>query len=146
MQVGDSHTVPPVGGVFRWSVPVRWGDLDAQNHVNNTLYFRYVEEARVQLFAHAGIELPATKVAVLASASCDFLKPISYPATVVVSLILRRIGRSSMEMETRIEREDESDILYAKGAFVVVGADAATGKSSPWTTSELAQLSAVLSG
>ncbi|NGM87436.1 acyl-CoA thioesterase [Parapusillimonas sp. SGNA-6] len=146
MQVGDSQTVPPIGGVFRWSVPVRWGDLDAQNHVNNTLYFRYVEEARVQLFAHAGIDLPASKVAVLARASCEFLKPISYPATVVVSLILRRLGRSSMEMEALIGRDDEPDALYAKGAYVVVGTDPATGKSSPWTPQEVAQLSAVLSG
>jgi acyl-CoA thioester hydrolase len=146
MQVGDTQTVPPIGGIFRWAVPVRWGDLDAQNHVNNTLYFRYVEEARVQLFAHAGIDLPASKVAVLASASCDFLKPIAYPATVVVSLILQRLGRSSMEMETLIEREGEPDVIYAKGAYVVVGTDAATGKSSPWTAQELSQLSAVLSG
>lgn len=144
MQVGDSQSVPPIGGTFRYSMPVRWGDLDAQNHVNNTLYFRYIEEARVQLFAHAGIAVPSSKVAVLARASCDFLKPLVYPSTVVISLVLLRLGRSSMEMETLIEREGEPDVLYAKGAYVVVGADATTGKSLPWTQKELAQLSAVL--
>jgi acyl-CoA thioester hydrolase len=125
-------------------MPVRWGDLDALNHVNNTLYFRYIEEARVQLFAQAGIAVPVDKVAVLARASCDFLKPLVYPATIVVSLILLRLGRSSMEMEALIEREGEPDVIYAKGAYVVVGADAATGKSLPWTQEELAQMSAVL--
>src|SRR3546814_5194514 len=107
MQDVESISVPPVGGVFRYAMPVRWGDLDALNHVNNTVYFRFLEEARVRLFAQAGITLPSDRVMVLAHVSCDFLKPILYPATVVVSQVLTRVGRSSMDMDILIECRSE---------------------------------------
>ncbi|TMG85764.1 MAG: acyl-CoA thioesterase, partial [Betaproteobacteria bacterium] len=32
-------------------VPIRWGDMDAQGHVNNTVYFRYMEQARIEWLA-----------------------------------------------------------------------------------------------
>jgi acyl-CoA thioester hydrolase len=134
---GDVAT-PRIGGVFHWVMPVRWGDLDALNHVNNTLYFRYAEEARVCLFAQAGIILPSTRVGVLAHASLDFLKPLRYPSTAVVRLTLARIGRSSMELDMSIECEEDPGTIYAKGKNIMVGTDSASGKSSPWTASELA--------
>lgn len=139
MQAIDPSLQPRVGGAFRCAIPVRWGDQDAQNHVNNTLYFRYFEEARVQLFELAGISLPSSKVGVLAHASCDFLKPLTYPATVVVTQTLVNVGRSSMSVDTLIERDDEPGEPYAKGKYIIVGVDGSTGKSSPWTHEELAR-------
>lgn len=129
---------PAIGSAFRCVVPVRWGDLDAQNHVNNTVYFRYFEEARVQLFRKAGLALADNKVGILAHVSCDFLKPVLYPATLVVVLILARVGRSSMEFDAIIECQDHPGVVYAKGKNIIVGADAVTGKSTPWTPHELA--------
>lgn len=41
--------------VFEMSMPIRWGDMDAFGHVNNTVYFRYMEEARVTWFGKLGI-------------------------------------------------------------------------------------------
>lgn len=134
----SASAVPVVGGAFRCSVPVRWGDLDAQNHVNNTVYFRYVEEARVQLFQKAGLALASNKVGMLAHASLDFLKPVLYPATVVVELVLTRVGRSSMDFDTVIACRGEPGVVYAKGRNVIVGADIRTGRSTPWTPDELA--------
>ncbi len=143
MQAIDSSSSPSIGGVFRCAIPIRWGDQDAQNHVNNAMYFRYFEEARAQLLLSAGIVMPSTRVGILAHTSCDFLKPLTYPATVVVTQVLTRVGRSSMAVDTLIEREDEPGVAYATGKYVVVGADADTGKSSPWTGRELAQLAKV---
>lgn len=131
-------SAPVIGSVFHCVVPVRWGDLDAQNHVNNTVYFRYFEEARVQLFRKVGLVLAENKVGILVHASCDFLKPVLYPATLVVGLVLTRVGRTSMEFDTIIECQDDAGVVYAKGKNVIVGADAATGKPTPWTPSELA--------
>src|SRR5690606_8083072 len=139
MPITDSPSSPVIGGAFRCAIPIRWGDQDAQNHVNNTLYFRYFEEARMQLFQRAGITLPSSKVGILAHTSCDFLKPLMYPATIVVSQVLARVGRSSMAVDTLIEREDEPGVAYAKGSYIIVGVDAATGKSCPWSAAELAQ-------
>ncbi|MGB6105104.1 MAG: acyl-CoA thioesterase [Pusillimonas sp.] len=136
--------VPPAGSVFRCAMQVRWGDLDALNHVNNTVYFRFFEEARVQLFSQVGMIPPYGKVCVLAHVSCDFLRPLLYPATAVVTQALVRIGRSSIEMDTLLEREDEPGVLYAKGRYVMVGADGATGKPLPWTERELARLAELM--
>lgn len=138
MQAKDSTASPRIGGVFRYAVPLRWGDLDALNHVNNTVYFRYIEEARIKLFAQAGIVLPSSRVGVLAHASLDFLKPMLYPATAVVSMTLARVGRSSMELDVLIECEHEPGVAYARGRNVIVGTDAATGRSLAWTAAELA--------
>src|SRR5690554_6847675 len=129
--------VPVIGGVFQCAIPVRWGDLDAQNHVNNTLYFRYFEEARVQLFRQAGMGFADNKVGLLVHASCDFRKPVLYPATVVVQLILTRIGRTSLRFDTILECQDEPGVTYAQGENVIVGADVTSGRPSPWTPSEL---------
>lgn len=129
--------MPAIGGVFRCAMPIRWGDLDAQNHVNNTVYFRYFEEARVQLFREAGLSMAHNKVVLLVHASCDFLKPLVYPASIVVHLVLSHIGRTSMHFEAHIESEHEAGVTYAKGKNVLVGAHPATGQPEAWTQAEL---------
>ena len=140
MQAADSSGAPRVGATFRHAVSLRWGDQDALNHVNNTLYFRYLEETRIRLFEQAGIVLPSARVMVLAHASLDFLKPMLYPATAVVVMKLTRVGRSSIEFDVLIECEHEPGVAYAKGREVLVGTDAASGRSLPWTGQELAAL------
>lgn len=130
-------STPAIGGSFCCVMPVRWGDLDAQNHVNNTVYFRYFEEARILLFRQAGLKMADTKVGLLAHASCDFLKPVLYPATVVIKLVLTHIGRTSMHFDAVIECEGEPGVIYAKGKNVIVGASPVTGKPEPWTPAEL---------
>lgn len=129
--------MPATGGVYRCAMPIRWGDLDALNHVNNTVYFRYFEEARVQLFRQAGLNIADDKAVLLVHASCDFIKPIVYPATIVVQLVLSHIGRTSLNFDARIECEGEAGITYAQGKHVLVGANVATGKPEPWTPAEL---------
>lgn len=129
---------PQVGHVFECVIPVRWGDLDALNHVNNTVYLRYSEEARALLYMQAGFPVPGPREAVLAHVACDFLKPLTYPATAVIRLEFKRLGRSSMEYDFVIERQDEPGVAYARGKNITVNTDAKTGKSSPWTPDELA--------
>lgn len=131
---------PLVGGVFRITMPVLWGEQDAMGHVNNAVYFRYVEEARIQLFYQAGIPLPAERSGVLAHASCDFIQPIVYPATVVVGLTLIRFGRTSIELETLITCHEDPARVYAKGRNVMVLLDGKTGRPTPWTEADMARL------
>lgn len=144
MPASVSSSLPPLGGVFHTAMPVRWGDLDALNHVNNTVYLRFFEEARVQLLARAGIVMPSDKVGVLAHVSCDFLKPLMYPAVAVVTQTLKRVGRSSLDMQVSLERQDEPGVIYARGNYVLVCVDAASGKSAAWDPQELAQLASAL--
>lgn len=119
--------------VFRKLVPLRWGDMDAMNHLNNTMYFRLMEEARIAWFNEQGMFAgPHGEGPILASASCDFLKPMTYPSTAVVTQTITRVGRSSMELELVIEDDADAPVTYAKGKNVLVWMNYDTGKSAPW--------------
>lgn len=142
MQLADITPAAAIGGVFRCTMPMRWGDQDALGHVNNTVYFRYVEEARVTLFEQAGLAVPSQRVGVLAHASCDFVKSLMYPGEVAVDLTLTRVGRSSMEFDVFIGLRHEPGVAYARGKNIIVCTDMVQGRSSPWTPDELAGLTA----
>ena len=124
-------------GVYPFEMAVRWGDLDALNHVNNTVYFRYMEEARVHCARACGIGVAGSgRDIVLANVSCDFLRPVLWPATVQIDTRLRRIGGSSIEFEVEISVKGEEGCC-ARASSVIVGVDTETGRSSPWTQAEL---------
>ncbi len=46
------------GAWHQIDLPLRWGDMDALNHLNNTIYFRVMEEARISILLQAGLKLP----------------------------------------------------------------------------------------
>lgn len=132
---GATHTV---------ELPLRWGDSDALNHLNNTLYFRLMEEARMQILYAAGMRLPADAGPILAHASCDFLRPLTYPASVRITHTLTRIGRSSMEFDLLLERMDDPEGPYARGRNVLVWMDYLANKSQPWPPETLAAMAAAM--
>lgn len=126
---------------FAVDIGLRWGDMDAMSHLNNTIYFRLMEEARIQWFKHLGFStLPTGKAPILAHASCDFLKPMDYPGTSRVTHLLTRLGRSSVEHDVLIEKIGEPGVPYAKGRTVIVWFDYETGRSSPWPAEVLDRL------
>lgn len=63
-------------------LPIRWGDCDAMQHVNNTVFFRFMEEASMQMMLRAVGPPPQGLGTITAHASFDFLRPFTYPATV----------------------------------------------------------------
>ncbi len=103
-------------------IPIRWGDMDAMGHVNNTVYFRYMEQARIGWFDALVPQEAAWKSTgiVIANASCNFKRPINYPGTVEVRLLVGNPGGSSVPTfyELRVKNE-----LYADGAATVVFID-----------------------
>ena len=113
------------------TMPIRWGDMDAYGHVNNTVYFRYMEQARVEwIEALKVVVRPGGEGPVIINASCTFLVPMTYPGSVEVKTFVGKLGRSSVEtfVEMRIVGEAT---LYAEGAAKVVWMDTQTGKSVP---------------
>ena len=112
-------------------MPIRWGDMDAYGHVNNTVYFRYMEQARVEWIEDMDVLVrPGGDGPVIINASCTFLIPLTYPGTVEVRTFVGPAGRSSVQtyVEIRVEGDDR---LYAEGASKVVWMDTQTGKSVP---------------
>ncbi len=65
--------------------PVAWGQLDAFNHVNNTVYFRWFEDARIACFQRIGFTAEVIKSGIgpiLARTSCVFRQPLAFPDTI----------------------------------------------------------------
>ena len=113
------------------TMPIRWGDMDAYGHVNNTVYFRYMEQARVEWIEGMKVPVrPGGEGPVIINASCTFLIPLNYPGTVEVRTFSGLPGRSSVQtyVEMRLEGDDR---IYAEGAAKVVWMDTQTGKSVP---------------
>jgi len=106
--------------------------MDAMGHVNNTVYFRFAEQSRIEWLESLGYSLDAGReeAAVIVNASCTFLVPITYPATVEVSLYAGKAGRSSVPTYYEMRCVGD-DTLYAEGAAKIVWFDPSTGKSMP---------------
>ena len=103
-------------------IPVRWGDMDAMGHVNNTVYFRFMEQTRISWFEKLMPrgEAWGTTGIVIVNASCNFTRPINYPATVEVRMYAGPLGGSSVP--TYYDLIVNGDV-YADGAAKVVFID-----------------------
>ncbi|MEJ5207822.1 thioesterase family protein [Denitratimonas sp. CY0512] len=125
-----SHTTSPPSA-FQYRIPVRWGDLDAFNHVNNANYLRYLEEARVQwLHTLADDWGEVTAAPVMAAVQLNYRMPISWPGDVIVTQSIARVGSTSLTIANRIESADGS-VLHADGEVVLVWIDRASGQPVP---------------
>jgi acyl-CoA thioester hydrolase len=81
--------------------PMHWGEMDALGHVNNARYFTWFESSRIVCFVRMGFG-PGAAFGVgpiLKATSCEYLRPIAYPAEIVVGARVARIGTTSFEME-----------------------------------------------
>lgn len=115
------------------AIPVQWGDQDAFAHVNNVVYFRWFESARIAYFRRIGLmsERDAQQLGpILASTSCDYRRSVVFPDTVRVGIRATRIGRSSIGLEHRIV-SDEQKALVAEGTSTTVFYDYAAGRPHP---------------
>ena len=114
-------------------VPLRWGDMDAMGHINNTLYFRYMEICRLDwFFTLSGKSDLSGHGPIVVNAFCNFLRQLEFPGDVRVSMFVANPGRSSFESYHRIERVDEPGAPpYAEGGARIVWTDYAARKSSP---------------
>lgn len=118
---------------YEFVMPIRWGDMDAMGHVNNTIYFRYFEQARIAwIDAVVGRPEEGEFGPTLASVSCDFIKPLVYPGELLVRQRITQLGRSSVHMDLEIRRRDQPDTVYARGKSVIVWMDYGAGRSAPW--------------
>jgi acyl-CoA thioester hydrolase len=113
-------------------IPVRWRDMDLNRHVNNVVYFRYLEQARIEWFDLAVDEWrDGSHGIVIANAFCCFLKPLTYPATIEVCVYVGPPGRSSFTFHYDIHPEGDRTIKYADGYTRVVWVDRRSGRSAP---------------
>ena len=104
-------------------IPVRWGDMDARGHVNNTIYYRYFESTRIALFQKLDIYEEPTEVRVgpiLSFQSCYYKAPLVYPDILFVGAKITGIEGSKIIIKhllyskklDRIAAEGEAHIIW----------------------------------
>ncbi|MCA0176350.1 MAG: acyl-CoA thioesterase [Proteobacteria bacterium] len=117
---------------FEMTLPIRWGDMDALGHVNNAVYFRYLESVRVEWLRHVGLELKQTGVgAIVVNAFCNFLTQLEYPGDLLARHYIASPGRSSFDAFVTLARADAPDVICAEGGATTVWFDFDTQKPAP---------------
>ncbi|MEY2893366.1 MAG: hypothetical protein RJA98_3274 [Pseudomonadota bacterium] len=122
-------------------IPIRWGDMDAMGHVNNTIYFRYFETLRVEWLAvRNAAPNPQGVGPVIVNAFCNFIKQLEFPGDVLAKHFVANPGRSSFDTYMTLERVDQPGVICATGGAKVVWVDVKQQKSVPlpaWLRTEL---------
>ncbi|MBU6436935.1 MAG: acyl-CoA thioesterase [Betaproteobacteria bacterium] len=117
---------------YEMVMPIRWGDMDAMGHVNNTLYFRYLEIIRIEwLHKVGGAPDPAGQGAVIANAFCNFYTQLEYPGDLLARHYVANVGNSSFDTFITLERTDTPGKIYAAGGATTVWVDFPRQKSVP---------------
>jgi acyl-CoA thioester hydrolase len=148
----------------RLHVPIhlRWGDLDALGHVNNTSMLKLLEEARLRafwrpedgteasptaVFDMSVLEGGGTRATLVARQEIEYLRPVPYGQRPLdVQLWIGRIGGSSVEVCYEIfsprgenpsgTHPQDAQVLYARASAVVVIVDTSTGRPTRWVPVE----------
>jgi acyl-CoA thioester hydrolase len=113
-------------------VPILWGDMDSLGHVNNTVYFKYMEQVRVSwIAAISGQVNSKDEGPVIANTFCNFYRPLVFPGDLVVRLYVAHPGRTSIDTFVTIEKRDELGVLYAEGGATLVWVSMTDGRPLP---------------
>jgi len=127
----------PIRADFRfwWPVTVRWGDMDAMGHVNNIVYFQYLESARIGYFERLmgwseRDQVGERQGPVVVSQTFNYRRQVYYPAELDVGVRCREIRNRSFVLEYGLFRNG-TDELIGDGTSVAVWLDYGTSKTLP---------------
>jgi acyl-CoA thioester hydrolase len=127
--------------VHQMNMLIRWGDMDAYGHVNNTVYFRYMEQARVEWITSLGFSVtPGNASMLMINGFCNFHQQLVYPGELILKTYLGDVGRSSVDVYTTMALTTAPEIMSAVGGATMVWVDLQTGKSAPWPDHLIDQL------
>ena len=110
--------------VFEMVIPIRWGDMDAMNHLNNAVYFRYLETIRIDWMRSIGCQPDASgEGPVIVNAFCNFYKQLEYPGDVLTKMYVSDPGRTTFETWGTMERADKPGVVCAAGGATTIWVD-----------------------
>jgi len=119
---------------FFHPIEIRYGDLDAQGHVNNAKYLTFFEQARLQYLMHLGLFARNQSFmdlgAIVADVHIAFLAPVHYGDQVKVGVRTEKLGNKSMTVEQNIVNIAGGEEL-AKGEIVLVAFNYREQKTIP---------------
>src|SRR5262245_60216592 len=114
-------------------LPVVWGEMDSYRHVNNAVYFRYFETARLEYFRRLGwfeYEQETGVGPILAATSAHFRKPLTYPDTIWVAVRVTDLQEDRFTMEYRLVSRKLAAVA-AEGTGTIVTYHYAQGQKTP---------------
>lgn len=119
--------------VHEMTIDVRWGDMDALGHVNNTVYLRYFEMVRMEwlMAKGGGVIYDQGCGPVIVNAFLNFLRPVEYPAALRACHYVVAYGRSSVDTYVTLERTDQPGVIHTEGGARLVWTDFKAGKAVP---------------
>lgn len=97
---------------------VEWGDMDAFAHVNNVTYYDYAQRARIHALRQLGM-FTAQTYTVVATSSCQYLRPVTYPDTLWLGVRAKKIGNTSLVQEY-VYFSTAQNAIVAMGEAVLV--------------------------
>jgi len=107
---------------FSIELPVQFRDIDVMGHVNHATYLQYMETARVELARSLGqVRKGFRSSFILASARCEFKKPITDERRITVKVWVSRIGDRSWDLDYSIHGPRR--VEYAVGRTTQVAYD-----------------------
>jgi acyl-CoA thioester hydrolase len=129
MQTHTARLPAPPRAAFRWfhTIGSRWMDNDVYGHVNNVVYYSWIDTAVNRFLIDRGLlQIGASGiVGIVADTGCRFLSQMAYPDDATVGLAVAKLGRSSVRYEIGIFR-NQDDKASAAAHFVHVYVDRAT--------------------
>lgn len=127
---------------------VGWGDMDANHHVNNVVYFRYIEHARLHYFRVLEFSRSQSETGIgpiLAWADCRFRRPLEYPDTVSIATRIRDVESDRFMMDAVIVSHKLGDVA-AIGQQKLVSYDYRANQKAPLPEAVLRRIEAFESG
>lgn len=112
---------------------VYWGEMDAFNHINNVIYFRYFETGRVAFFNQTGLWnlfFEDNIRIVVGKLTCNFVREIIHPEEIEIAVGIVKVGNTSLTVMQKVSVNNE---IRAYGECIIVATDPQTGKSKPWS-------------
>ena len=110
--------------VYEMVIPIRWGDMDAMGHLNNTTYFRYLEIVRVDWLRQFNAEpKPVGEGPVIVNAFCNFYKQLEYPGDVLIKMYASDPGRTTFESWATMEAAANPGVIHAAGGATTIWVD-----------------------
>lgn len=105
------------------SITVAWGEMDALQHVNNVVYFRYFETARIDYFAHLKLmeELQSTQIGpVLSETQARYKIPVTFPDTLLIGSRITAVQADRFSMEYQVVSQKLGKVTTVGSATVVM--------------------------
>ena len=117
--------------VYEMLIPIRWGDMDAMNHLNNASYFRYLETCRIDwMYSINAVPNADGEGPIIVNAFCNFYKQLEYPGDVRIKMFVSDPGRTTFESWATMERVDQPGVIFAAGGATTIWVDFPTQKAA----------------